>query len=507
MAAVAIEGGRVAAAGSADELAALRGPDTQVDDYAGATILPGLTDAHIHLGAYARSLDAVDCQTPTLEACLERIQERVARTPAGEWITGHGWDQNHWGRMPTAADLDRVAPDHLVYLTARSMHAGLANSQALQAAGIRRDSHAASGSQIQRSGDGAPTGILLEGAMNLVAQQVALPSPVALADLLERAQSRLWRYGLTAVHDFDGSTTLAALQILHRSNRLGLRVLKHIQAAYLEAAIHLGLRPGLGDDWLRVGNIKIFTDGALGPRTAAMMQDYDDSAGERGLLLMDREQVFEVAQRARQVGFAMTIHAIGDRANHEALEALELLAQADPAPEPPILPDRLEHLQLLLPADFPRPARLGVVASMQPVHATSDRAMADRAWGDRVRWGYAWRSVLDSGATLAFGSDAPVEEPNPFHGLHAAITRRDFRRPDLKAWHAEQCLTLPQALAAYTSGPAMAAGLSDRCGQLAPGFWADLIVLETDPFESDPEGLASQLPIATMTGGSWRYRA
>ncbi|HEX9797616.1 MAG TPA: amidohydrolase [Anaerolineales bacterium] len=502
---LAIYRGKVVAIGSAEELTPLRGPQTQVDQLAGSTVLPGLTDAHLHTGSYARSLQAVDCLTPTLEACLDRIRRRAGDTPPGGWIVGHGWDQNLWGRWPSAADLEAVAPQHRIYLTARSMHAGLASHLALNSAGIQVGSHPDRAEQIQRSDDGEPTGILFEHAMALVANQVERPGPAELADMLEAAQQRLWRYGVTGVHDFDGATTFAAFQILHRAGRLGLRILKQIRAEYLESALALGLRPGYGDDWLRIGNVKIFTDGALGPRTAAMLSPYEKSS-DTGILLMDREQVLEVAQRARQAGFAMTIHAIGDRANHEALEALSLLRQTNGDLDSPELPDRIEHLQLMQLDDIRRPADLGVIASMQPVHATSDRDMAELAWGHRVERGYAWRSIKDQGAILAFGSDAPVEEPNPFHGLHAAVTRRDFRRPDLAAWHPEQCLTLSEALAAYTTGPALAAGLATTCGQLAPGYGADLIVLARDPFELDLDLLAGLSPSATMTGGVWRFR-
>jgi predicted amidohydrolase YtcJ len=309
---------------------------------------------------------------------------------------------------------------------------------------------------------------------------------------------------LTGLHDFDRRDSFIALQELHARQQLKLRVTKNIPVESLEHATELGLRTGFGDDWLRIGSVKAFMDGALGPRTAAMIQPYLGEPENRGILNMDAEQLFEHARRAADVGLGMTVHAIGDRANHEVLNAYEQLRSYEDQRGLPHLRHRIEHVQVLHADDAARLAQLKVVASMQPIHATSDMPAADRFWGERCTLAYAWRTQLEHGARLAFGSDAPVESPNPFWGLHAASTRRradGSPRPD--GWYPEQKLTLAEALDGYTLGPAYAAYAEDRMGRLAAGHLADLIVLETDPFASEPDDLLSMRSAATMVGGEW----
>lgn len=358
-----------------------------------------------------------------------------------------------------------------------------------------------------RDAAGAPTGILLEGAMSLVAERLPQPTTEAVAADLVAAQEALWRFGITAVHDFDGTRCFEALQALHADRRLGLRVLKSIPAERLEEAVALGLRGGFGDDRLRIGHLKLFADGALGPRTAAMLRPFDDEPSNGGILLADREAIFEIGAKASRIGLPLAIHAIGDRANHEVLEGLASLREFERGQGLPALRHRVEHLQLLHPDDIGRPSALGIAASMQPIHATSDMAMAVPAWGDRNRYAYAWKAQLERGARLAFGSDAPVESPNPFLGLHAAITRRRADgAPDPEGWIPEERLSIAEALAAFTTGPASVAGLSGRVGCLQAGFYADLILLDSDPFMIPADGLRETRPMATMVGGAWVFQ-
>jgi predicted amidohydrolase YtcJ len=313
--------------------------------------------------------------------------------------------------------------------------------------------------------------------------------------------------GLTGIHDFDGARCLQGLQLLREGGRLGLRVLKNIPYADLNAAIQVGLRSGFGDEWIRLGHAKVFADGALGPRTAAMLEAYDDAPGNLGIGFLDAEELLERALRAGEHGWGMAIHAIGDRANHIVLDALAALREQEQLRGWVRRRHRIEHLQLLHPADIPRPAALGVVASMQPFHATSDMEMADRGWGARVRSAYAWRSQLSAGAILAFGSDAPVESPNPFWGLHAAITRRrSDGSPGLAGWVPQEKLGLSEALAGYTRGAALAAGWEESAGFLGPGSWADLIVLDDDPFRIEPDAVRDLSPVGVMTDGEFRLR-
>lgn len=344
--------------------------------------------------------------------------------------------------------------------------------------------------------------------MTLVADLVPAPHPDRIAEAMEKAQPILWRMGLTGLHDFDRRDSFMALQTLHSQNKLKLRVTKNFPVENLEHAAEIGLRTGFGDDWLRIGSVKAFMDGALGPQTAAMIQPYIGDPENRGILNMDAEQLFEHGCRAADVGLGMTVHAIGDRANHEVLNAYEQLRGYENQNGLPHLRHRIEHVQIVHPDDAVRLAQLNIVASMQPLHATSDMLAADRFWGERSSLAYAWRTQLNHGARLAFGSDAPVESPNPFWGLHAAHTRRRADgSPRPEGWYPEQKLSLAEALEGYSLGPAYAAYAEHRLGRLAPGYLADLIVLEKDPFAGDPDELLMMESAATMIGGEWVYKS
>ncbi len=499
---IAIDHGKVIAIGG-DELLAQFAADHK-QDLGGRVVLPGLTDAHVHLRYYALSLQKIDCETGTLEECLHRVREQVQKSKPGEWVLGHGWNQNMWGSWPSASDLDRIAPNNPVYLTAKSLHAGWSNTAGLRLANIGSGTPDPKDGQIQREDSGQPTGILLENAALLVANHVPEPSLEELAASIEKAQPILWRMGLTGVHDFDDRDCFMALQHLHSQGRLKLRITKNIPVDLLGHAVELGLRTGFGDDWLRIGSIKAFMDGALGPHTAAMFQPYLGEPQNKGVLLLDGEQLFEYARRAADGGLGMTVHAIGDRANHEVLDAYEHLRTYETEKGLPHLRHRIEHLQLLHSDDAARLAKLNVIASMQPIHATSDMLMADKFWGERTSLAYALKTQLDHGAHVAFGSDAPVESPNPFWGIHAAVTRRRADgSPGKEGWHSEQRLNIQQAIEGFTLGPAYAAYAENRQGKLAEGFQADLIVLETDPFKCEPEKLRDLCSSATMVNGEW----
>ena len=504
--ALLVLGERVLDFGDGDELAAAWTGQLQSIDLHGRAVLPGLCDAHLHLEKYSRAVAQVDCETASREECLRRVAARAARTPPGEWVLGHGWNQNDWGGHGTAMELDLVAPENPVYLTAKSLHAAWVNSRALQAALIESPTPNPPGGVIVRDGQGAPTGILLESALSLVADRIPTSAPEAIAQEIAAAQAGLWRFGITAVHDFDGPSCLRALQILHARGSLRLHVLKSIPIELLDQAAALGLQSGFGDDWLRLGHVKIFADGALGPRTAAMLQPYAGEPGNTGISQIDREGILEAGIRAAHSGLPLAIHAIGDRANHEVIEGLAALRQFERRHALPPLRHRIEHLQLLHPDDLALPSELGLVVSMQPIHATSDMTMADQYWGERSRYAYAWRSQLERGALAVFGSDAPVESPNPFLGLHAAVTRcRADGSPGPEGWYPEERIPLEAALLGFTEGPAEVAGMADRLGRLEPGCYADLIVLEEDPYRLAPADLAAVRPRATMVAGRWVY--
>lgn len=499
---IAIEHGDVVAVGGDELLAEFDRAEKQ--NMEGRVILPGLTDAHLHLQHYALSLDKIDCETDTLEECLRRVAERARKANPGEWILGHGWNQNVWRDWPSAVDLDQITSSHPVYLTAKSLHAAWANSAAMKLANITSSTPDPKDGQIQRDPKGEPTGILFENAMQLVSDIVPALTIDELAQAIEKAQSVFWKMGLTGIHDFDRRDCFMALQKLHAGGKLKLRVTKNIPVDLLDHAYELGLRTGFGDDWLRIGSVKVFMDGALGPHTAAMFQPYLNEPENRGILNMDGEQLFELGRHAADAGLGMTVHAIGDRANHEVLNAYEQLRSYEKKKGLPALRHRIEHVQVLHPDDVPRLATLNVVASMQPIHATSDMLIADQYWGERSALAYAWRTQLKAGAHLAFGSDAPVESPNPFLGIHAAVTRRRAGgSPNPDGWHPEQRLTMQEAIEGFTSGAAYAAYAENRAGKLAEGYLADLIVLEKNPFACDPEEVKNLQSSATMVGGDW----
>ncbi len=516
--AILIAGGKIIAVGEKDKLENLAHGKLEVQDMKGKTILPGLTDAHIHLQYYSLGLAKVDCETKTKEECLNRIAERARNSKPGEWVLGHGWNQNEWalspspsgrgargeGNWPTAADLDAISPNNPVYLTAKSLHAAWANTAALNLAGITNATPNPKDGAIQRDAKGQATGILLETAMSVVGSVIPEPSIQDIEQAIQKAQPILWKMGITGVHDFDRRASFMALQSLRASSKLKLRVCKNIPVESVEQANALGLRTGFGDDWLWIGSVKAFMDGALGPHTAAMFQPYENEAENKGILNMDGEELFEHCRKAADVGLSMTVHAIGDRANHEVLNAYEQLRKYETEKGLPHLRHRIEHVQIIHPDDAPRLAKLNIIASMQPIHATSDMFAADRFWGDRSKLSYAWRTQLNYGAPIAFGSDAPVESPNPFLGLYAAVTRRRADgSPSAEGWYPEQKLTLAEALSAYTLGAAYAANAENRLGKLAENYLADLIVLDEDPFKIKPENLLTLNATATMINGEW----
>ncbi|HLF90719.1 MAG TPA: amidohydrolase [Anaerolineales bacterium] len=512
--ALAIDSGHVVAVGTEEFIRNEFRGRGKVLDLNDLTVIPGLTDSHLHLKHYALSLQKVDCETASLAECLQRVAERVEQTPAGEWVLGHGWNQNEWpdvpseGGMdgfPSAVILDKIAPDHPVFLTAKSLHASWANTAALRLAGITAQTLDPENGQIQRDARGEPTGILLEGASGLVSSVIPQPEPDQILQAMRVAQKTLWGMGLTGVHDFDRRDSFIALQTLHGRRELGLRVVKTIPVEDLVHAIGVGLRSGFGDDFLRIGMVKAFADGALGPHTAAMFQPYADEPENRGMLLLDSEEIMQFGRQAVENGLGLTIHAIGDRANHEVLNAYAGLREHERALGLPHLRHRIEHVQILHPDDFPRLAELGVIASMQPIHATSDMIAADRFWGERSQYGYAWRELLYLDTPMAFGSDAPVDSPNPFWGLYAAVTRRRADgSPGPEGWYPDQRLTRLEAFQGYTTGAAFAAGMENRLGLLSPGFLADLLVLDTDPFTCEPDALRDIRPVGVMVGGEWK---
>lgn len=506
--ALLIRDDRIIAAGTAAEIASsLQGKyeDISLD---GRAVLPGLTDAHIHLlwtglGRSTVDLDGID----TLEETLERVRAHADRLPADAWVRGHGWNHALWEhRWPTAADLDRVTAGRPAILSRKDGHSVWLNSRALQLAAIDRDTAEPSGGTIGRDEHGEPTGILSENANSLGYRAVPDYTWAERRHALHRIIIECNRRGLTSLHIPEGPDTLALLRELREQNDLTIRTLWHIPYAHLDQAIALGIRSGLGDEWVRIGGVKIFGDGSLGSCTCHMLAPFNGTPHNYGIPTIPEEELYDAVFRAERAGIASTIHAIGDRANRTVLDAIAAARSRrnkdSDALHSPALPHRIEHAQHLNPADIARFAQLGVIASMQPIHATSDYLIAERLLGaERSAWSYAWRPLLDAGATLAFGSDAPVETLDPWAGLHAAITRQRANGEPPGGWHPELALSRDEALAAYTVGPATSSGESAIKGTLTVGKLADLVVLGADPFTAEPQELRQMEVEMTIVGG------
>ncbi len=475
----------------------------------GRTVFPGFCDAHIHLNYYSSFLEQINCETNTQQECLNLVGVQLAHTLPNHWILGHGWNHNVWQEgYGTAQQLDKISPNLPVYLTAKSLHAGWANTQALSLAGINQNTPNPSGGVIERDELGKPTGILFESAMQLVERIIPKPSVAELAQSLLNAQATLIQMGITCVHDFDGIDCFKSLQILDHEQKLKIRVLKSIPFESITTAIGLGLRSGFGNQHLRLGSIKLFADGALGPRTAAMFQPYQGESNNLGKLFLTRDELVEKTHQAVENGLSLAVHAIGDRAIHEMLDGFEKLRQIEKGKSGHTSPlrHRIEHVQLLHPQDISRLAQLDMIASMQPIHATSDMVIADRYWGERSHLAYAWKTLQEQNTCLIFGSDAPVESPNPFWGLHAAITRQIIEGNPQPGWIPEQKISLNEAIRAYTTNPAYAAGMENMCGKLTAGFLADLIILDQNPNEITPDQIYDLKPSGTILDGEWVWR-
>lgn len=510
--AFAVRAGKFLQVGPMAEIEALIGPHTKVINLKGAPVLPGLTDAHIHFTHYALSLQQIQIfEVPSLEEMLQRVADKAAQTPKGQWLTGWGWNQTLWAepRFPTRHDLDRVAPEHPVLLREKSGHSVVVNTVALQMAGLDDKTPNPAGGEIMRDSNGELTGMLLEDpAIYLVAGIIPEPTDDDVDAAVLAAQKNAHRFGLVAVHDLDGKRGFGTFQRLRNRGQLRLRAVTHISMEQLPYALGVGLRAGLGDEWLRVGGLKLFADGALGPRTAAMIEPYENEPDNYGITVVDKEDMLEMASKASAAGMPTIIHAIGDRANHDVLDVFAEVRKQEAAAGIPRdhRRHRIEHVQILHPDDLPRLADLDVIASVQAIHATQDMNNVDAFWGARGELAYAFRKLLDSGAHLALGSDAPVETPNPFVGIHAAVTRRRADGyPNEEGWHPSEKLTVAEAVAGYTTGAAYAESLEDVMGSIAPGNYADFIVPDRDIFQCDPMEIKDTTVNMTVVGGEVVY--
>jgi predicted amidohydrolase YtcJ len=480
---VAFEGGRIVALVPPSDAGAWRHSATEVDDVAGAHLYPGFTESHGHLVGYGKSLEQVDLRdAASFAEMVERVRQAAAKVPPGTWVQGWGWDQNRWPEkvFPSHAALSAAVPEHPVVLRRVDGHAVLTNVRGLALAGITANTKDPPGGRILRDTAGSPTGVLVDVAEELLDR--AVPDPTA-ADIERRvllACEHLAAFGITEFHTAGiGRIELAVLRKLEGERRLPVRVYVMLDGnddQLLEAEFAAGARVSR-DGMLTVRAVKLFADGALGSRGAWLSHPYSDEPTARGLEVTPEARLADVMRRAAKAGFQPCVHAIGDAAVTRALD----LYERELGPSGRTLRPRIEHAQIVRPADVPRFAAFGVIASVQPTHCISDMPWAPARLGpERIAWAYRWRSLLATGARLCLGSDVPVESPDPRLGLWAAVTRRTPQGTPTEGWNPAEALTLAEAVAGYTSWAAYAAFEEDWRGTVAVGNAADLTVLDRE---------------------------
>jgi predicted amidohydrolase YtcJ len=503
------DAGRVEAVGTSESLAQAYAGATVVD-LGGQVVIPGLIDSHAHLAGLAQSFTRANLVGARSKAeALDRLRDFAAGLPDGAWLLGRGWDQNDWpeAEFPNRQDLDAVFPDRPVWLRRVDGHAGWANSRAI--AEVDRDlagDWQEEGGFIHRDEAGEPTGIFIDKAMNWVERAVPPDPPELMSRALDMATAAMVRQGLTGVHE--AGTSLDLVELYRAKIAAGeLPVRIYAMADGLNEALDWLCENGPYEDasgLLTMRSVKLYADGALGSRGAALLADYSDDPGNRGLTFMDGPTLDAQLRAVLGCGLQVGVHAIGDRANREVLDALERVM-----PEFPDNPGRhrLEHAQILDPADIPRFAELGVIAAMQPTHATSDMYWAGERLGDeRLAGAYAWHSLAEHGAQLALGSDFPVEAVNPMLGVYAALTRQDLEGWPEGGWLPEERMTREEALLGFTLDAARAGFMEDAVGTLEPGKYADFIVLDRDIMSVPPQDIPGTVVLQTWVGGTKVYQ-
>ncbi len=471
-------------------------------DAGGKIMLPGLIDSHGHvmgIGFQALTLDLTE--TTSLAQAQAAIAAYAAQYPERRWIIGRGWNQEKWGltRFPNAGDIDSVVADRPVFLERVDGHAGWANSRAMEIAGVTAASQSPSGGRIEKLA-GKPSGIFVDAASELIGKFVPPPRPAERDLALQKAQEILIRQGITAIADM--GTTIEDWQSYRRAGDAGtLNIRIFGYAAGIDHMVAIaGPRPTpwLYDDRLRLGGVKLYLDGALGSRGAALKAPYADAADNKGLMFLGSAELRNLMVRAVMDGFQPAVHAIGDAANSEVINAVEELSETFPGDRR----WRVEHVQIVDPHDLPRLGKYGIISSMQPVHQTSDRTMAEARLGpDRLDGAYAWQSILNAGGRLAFGSDVPVESADPFAGIAAAITREDAGGQPFGGWRPQERVSRVEALKGFTTGGAYAAFAEGKLGMLTPGHRADFILVDIDPLLASPGEIRRTIVDQTWIGG------
>ncbi|MCF7805234.1 MAG: amidohydrolase [Candidatus Marinimicrobia bacterium] len=494
--ALAVQNGKVVAFG--DEARGLRnefGAD-EIINCKGAMVLPGFIDSHLHLANLGESLSQLSFpEKSTAEEIRQAVAREVNRRETGEWIVGGKWNRQHLGGFPDRSLLDPVSPENPVALRSRDMHSLLLNSRAIESLDIAGKLNSSLGKYISRDGNGAPTGILQEDTIRIFEEERPQPTPEELRRFYQQAGDHCLQHGITSVHSIERIPGWRTLRNMHSTNKIPIRTGVLLPIDALDAVIEAGEYSGHGDNWLWTIGMKIFTDGALGSQSAWMKEPYEQS-DDYGMALTDPETFREQIIRAHENRLSLGIHAIGDAAVKMTLQALNSAQQKKD------LLDRIEHLQVFDPADLDiLPTNL--TASVQPIHLFGDREPADRVWGERARYAYAFRALLDAGIRLAFGSDAPVEAVNPWSGILAAVERR--KSASEPSWYPEEQLSLEESLTAYTANGATSAYRKGRLGSLDIGAYGDIVILNCDPWDIPATEYETVKPVMTILNGNVVY--
>ena len=506
--AIAITRGKIAAVGTAEEMQHWVGPQTKVIDLEGKFVMPGFNDAHTHLANAGQGSLSVNVEgTRSIAEFQQRIRARLSEFEPGTWVVGRGWDHSLWqeNRMPTKADLDAVSTSHPMFFTRVDGHSAVANSLALERAGITRSSEQPEGGEIVRDTDGEPTGWLKENATGLVSRLIPAPTSEQRKRGLLLALAEAARYGVTSVQDNSSWEDFLALRELKQEGKLTLRVTEWLPFdAPLNKLEEMRKEGGATDPWLKTGALKGVTDGSGGSLSAAMLEPFANAPDNRGILLYDPEQLKKMVVDRDAAGFQIALHAIGDRANRVALDAFEAALKINKRRN---ARHKIEHAQFVHRDDFARFKELDVIASMQPCHLLADMRWAPTILGpEREYEGYAIGTMRKAGARLAFGTDYPVEHINPLRGLYAAVTREFEDGGPEGGWLPEEKVSLEEAIRAYTLGSAFAEFEERRKGTLSPGKFADLIVLSQDITNVSPSELLRTDVLLTMVGGKIVYQ-